>query len=116
MKRVPSMNNFLEVGSMREDLGEIRRSAQELKRLVSMSHSERLAIEQARVRQGDLTTIHQDIQVAVDAILERSEELLSFLDRFESSPIIYTGEGTTQEVLAMLQRLAAFAREADEER
>ncbi|MFZ5824432.1 MAG: hypothetical protein ACOY94_08900 [Bacillota bacterium] len=109
------MTHFLEVGSMREDLAEILKSAQWLKRLLSMSQSERMAIEQARVRQGDMTTINQDTQAALQTILERSEELLGFLDRFESSPIIYTGEGSTQEVLAKLQRLAAIARESGEE-
>lgn len=99
---------------MREDLAEIQKSAQALKRLLSMSHSERLAIEQSRVRQGDVTTINQDTLAAVQAILARSEELLTFLDRFESSPIIYTGDGSTQEVLAKLQRLAAIARTVGE--
>lgn len=109
------MTHFLEVGSMREDLAEILKGAQWLKRLLSMSQSERQAIEQARVRQGDMTTINQDAQAALQAILDRSEELIRFLDRFESSPIIYTGEGSTQEVLARLQRLVAIARESGEE-
>lgn len=109
------MTNFLEVGSMREELAEILKTAQWLHRLTAMSHSERQAIEQARVRQGDMTTINQEILAASHAIAERSEELISFLDRFDSSPIIYTGEGSTQEVLAKLQRLAAIARENGEE-
>ncbi|MFZ5816651.1 MAG: hypothetical protein ACOY93_15380 [Bacillota bacterium] len=108
------MTSFLEVGSMREELAEILKSAQRLHQLLSMSHSERLALEQARVRQGDMTTVHQEMQATVGAILERTEELVSFLDRFESSPIIYTGEGSTQEVLAKLHRLAAIARESGE--
>lgn len=100
---------------MREELAEIHKSAEWLRRLLTMSHSERLALEQARVRQGDMTTVHQDMVAALQQILDRSEEMVSFLDRFESSPIIYTGEGSTQEVLAKLRRLAALAQEAGEE-
>lgn len=100
---------------MREDLAEILKNAQWLKRLLAMSQSERMAIEQARVRQGDMTTINQETKAALQAILDRSEELISFLDRFESSPVIYTGEGSTQEVLGRLQRLVAIARESGEE-
>lgn len=100
---------------MREELAEIHKSAELLRRLLTMSHSERLALEQARVRQGDMTTVHQDMVAALQQILDRSEEMVSFLDRFESSPIIYTGEGSTQEVLAKLQRLATLAQEAGEE-
>lgn len=107
--------HFLEVGSMREELAEILKQAQWLTRLLSMNHTERQAVEQARVRQGDLTTINQEIQAALSDILERSEELVTFLDRFESSPLIYTGEGSTQEVLAKLQRLAAIAKENGED-
>lgn len=114
-KRVPIMTNFLEVGSMREELAEILASAAEIHRLLAMSASERLAIEQSRVRQGDLTTVSQDLQSTTLQIVSRCEEMLSFLDRFESEPIIYTGPGSTQEVLAKLQRLSAIARDLGEE-
>lgn len=114
-KRVPTMTNFLEVGSMREELAEILASAAEIHRLLALSASERLAIEQSRVRQGDLTTVSQDLQAAAVAIVSRCEEMLTFLDRFESEPIIYTGPGSTQEVLTKLQRLSAIARDLGEE-
>lgn len=99
---------------MREDLGEILKSAEFLHRLLTMSPTERQVIEQARLRQGDLTTINEEIRAALSSILERSAELVTFLDRFESSPLIYTGEGSTQEVLAKLQRLATIAKENGE--
>lgn len=100
---------------MREDLTEILNRAQQLHRLLTMTPDQRVALERSRVQQGDMTTIHNDMLAALETILERSEELVSFLDRFESSPIIYTGEGSTQEVLTKLHRLIAIARQAGEE-
>jgi hypothetical protein len=109
------MMHFLEVGSMREDLVEILKNAQLLRQLLAMSHAERQAIDQHRARLGELSTVSEEIQASLQAILARSAELIAFLDRFESSPLIYTGEGSTEAVLAKLQRLMAIARELGEE-
>lgn len=99
------MTHFLEVGALREALHEIQENAQWLRRLLSMPPEQRTALEQTRVQQGDMTTYNDDVRAALGAVLMQTEELVLFLDQFESHPIIYTGEGSTAEVLAMLERL-----------
>jgi|GEM_PF-1622720 len=108
------MTHFLEVGSMREELGEIVELAKHLRRLLAVTPDQRLRIERDRIAQGDITTIGEEIQVAVTELVERAEELAGFLDRFESNPVIYTGPGSTQEVMALLARLVALGKEAGE--
>ncbi len=108
------MTHFLEVGSMREELGEILESAKRLRKLLSITPDQRLRIEKDRIQQGDMTTIADEIQATLGEILEQTEEMVNFLDRFESSPVIYTGPGSTQEVMALLQRLVAIGRDSGE--
>jgi len=109
------MMQFLEVASIREDLDEVLRSARQLKELIGLSHEQRSAREQAKALSGELTTVDEEIEQHLQVILERAEATLAFLDRFESGPIIYTGRGTTQEVLSRLHRLAALAESLGEE-
>lgn len=106
------MTHFLEVGSMRDGINEIHENAQWLWRLLSMTPEQRAALEQSRVQQGELTTHADDVRTALSAVLEQAEEMVRFLDQFESAPIIYTGQGTTAEVLGMLERLLAQAESA----
>ena len=107
------MTHFLEVGSLREGISEIRENARWLQTLLAMTPEQRNALEQARAQQGDLTTYHESVGVALHQILSQAEELVDFLDHFESDPIIYTGKGSTVEVIAMLERLLAARRGID---
>lgn len=109
------MTHFLEVGSMRDGLAEIHEHAQWLWRLLAMTPDQRVAMEQARLQQGDMTTHAEDVRTALAAVLQQAEEMMRFLDQFESAPIIYTGEGSTAEVLTKLERLMTLARKAGQE-
>lgn len=104
------MTHFLEVGSMREGLQEVLESALWLRSLLNMTPEQRAALEQGRVQQGDMTTHADEVRQALRAVLGGCEEMIGFLDRFESAPVIYTGEGSTAEVLSMLERLMQSAR------
>ena len=97
---------------MREDLHEIYHHALKLGQLLSMTPEQRREMEHARTQQGELTTYADDVRAALSAVLTRSEDLMLFLDQFESAPVIYTGEGTTAEVLSMLERLIALTHSA----
>lgn len=101
---------------MREGLQEVLDNAVMLRRLLSMSPEQRAAMEQARVQQGNLTTHADDVRARLFAVLQQTEEMIRFLDQFESAPIIFTGEGRTSEVLAMLERLLAAAKSTDASR
>ena len=106
------MTHFLEVGSMREGLQEIHENTQWLARLLSMTAEQRAAMDKARLQQGELTTHTDEVKQALTAVLEQAEYMVRFLDQFESAPIIYTGPGTTAEVLAKLEQLADLAKKA----
>jgi hypothetical protein len=105
------MTHFLEVGSLREGIQEIVENGQWLRRLLAMSPDERKALEQARGQQGDLTTYSQSVGYALSAVLNQAEELANFLDQFESAPVIYTGEGSTAEVMVMLERMMGLYKQ-----
>jgi hypothetical protein len=101
------MTHFLEVGSLREGLHEVYEHAAWMQRLLAMSVEERTLLEQRRGAQGDMTSYHDDVRTALTVILQRSQEMKELVEQFESAPIIYTGGGSTAEVLSMLERLMA---------
>ncbi len=105
------MTHFLEVGALREGIQEIHESADWLRRLLAMTPEQRAALEQAHAQQGDLVTYEDDVRTALRTVLNRSAELTDLLEQFESHPFIYTGAGSTAEVLAMLERLMAMSKE-----
>lgn len=106
-----TMTHFLEVGSLREGIQEILENGLWLRRLLAMTPDERTALEQARAQQGDLTTYGQSVGDALSAVLSQARELANFLDQFESAPVIYTGEGSTSEVMVMLERMIAIYKQ-----
>jgi len=105
------MTHFLEVGSLREGIQEIVENGQWLRRLLAMTPEERTALEQSRAQEGDLTTYRQSVGDALNAVLTQADELATFLDQFESAPVIYTGEGSTAEVMVMLERMMALYKQ-----
>jgi hypothetical protein len=107
------MTHFLEVGSLRDGVADIRENAQWLWRLLTMTPEQRVAMEQARLQQGDMTTHADDVRKALLAILQESDSMVGFLDQFESAPIVYTGEGSTADVITRLERLMATAEAED---
>lgn len=102
--------HFLEVGSLQEGMQEVLENANWLRLLLSMTPDQRAALEQGRITQGDMTTHADDLKTALAAITGRCDEMIGFLDQFESAPVIYTGNGSTAEVLTMLERLMKSAR------
>lgn len=94
---------------MRDGLQEILENALWLRRLLSMTPEQRAALEQARLQQGDMTSYADDVRTALQGVVDQAEDLVTFLTQFESDPIIYTGEGSTADVLAMLNRLLSPA-------
>lgn len=53
----------------------------------------------------DLETLKKELE----AVKRSAEEILEFLGRFSCGPLIYTGKGTTEEVIERLEWLLAFA-------
>ena len=109
------MTHFLEVGSMRDGLQEILENTQRLWALLAMTPEQRAAMDQSLMQQGELTTHAEAVRTALSAVHDQADDLIRFLDQFESAPIIYTGEGSTAEVLNQLERLMALAQAAPAE-
>jgi len=97
---------------MREGLQEIHENTQWLVRLLSMSPEQRVALDRARLQQGELTTHADDVRRALTTVMEQAESMIQLLDQFEAAPIIYTGQGSTAEVLAKLEHLISLGRKA----
>lgn len=82
--------NFLPAGIINDKLGEIAELAAEL--VVADAADEQVKATAAR-------------------IFEMTSELQSFINGFSSQPIIFTGMGTTEEIIARLEWLLTFADE-----
>ncbi|HHX27850.1 MAG: hypothetical protein ACOX5Q_01635 [Bacillota bacterium] len=85
------MSRFLRVGFISDRIGDIIEASSLL--LAEMDGDER-AVE------------------TVQDILAMAKDVRDFLARWSSEPIIYTGPGTTDEVIAMLDTLITRARQS----
>ncbi|MGE5380946.1 MAG: hypothetical protein ACM3NT_07755 [Methylocystaceae bacterium] len=56
----------------------------------------------------------EQVTVISARIYEITSELVSFINGFTSQPLIFTGMGTTEEVIARLEWLLAFGDEQSE--
>ncbi|MCL4426219.1 MAG: hypothetical protein M1299_00650 [Firmicutes bacterium] len=99
------MTNFLGAEFLREQLEEVYQASQYLKKLLQMTEEERAQLPQAYAGRGYDTSYEEEVERALEAILEKAEEAWRFMDGLSSAPIVYTGPGTTEEVIEMLERL-----------
>ncbi|MEW6080546.1 MAG: hypothetical protein AB1576_01900 [Bacillota bacterium] len=94
------MTHFLRVGFLGERARELRGDAVRLKELLSgleLSDREPLAV--------------REIESLLRSIGKAAGEIQEFLDALPSEPLVWTGQGSTEEVMAMLEALVQ-AREA----
>lgn len=80
--------NFLPVGIINDQLQEIADLAANL---------------------SALPTADDEIKRAAEHIFETASSLLSLINGFSSQPLIFTGPGTTEEIIARLEWLLAFS-------
>lgn len=99
------MTNFLEVGFMKENLAEAHKKARYLKTLLQMSADERDQFERGEEERGRGLNYLAELTGAIDDVIALTGDMAAFLDGFPSAPIVYTGEATTEEVIALLERL-----------
>lgn len=97
--------HFLQAGVLRDDLQDLVQHATYLKELLSLSPPDREAIVAEFARQGFYTTVDEELAKAAGHVHASAQELLDFLSRFPCEPLIYTGDGDTESVLAMLEQL-----------
>lgn len=87
------MSYFLRAGFVYEHFQSILVTAGRLRELLDLSVQQR--------SWGSL----EEVKGAAEEILEQSRQACELLDRLSCEPIIYTGEGKTEEVIAMLDGL-----------
>ncbi|MGE5561075.1 MAG: hypothetical protein ACM3XN_08555 [Chloroflexota bacterium] len=107
------MTNFLSAAAVSEAIQELHEGCRYLEMLLGMNDAERARFVAANARKGLPTTIDEEVRKTVESMRATAHAAKEFLDGMQSQPIIYTGEGSTEDVLAMLERLfAAHAKEA----
>jgi len=89
-------------------LKEVRESAEYLKRLLAMTEDERDLLVDRYAAQGYYTTFVREVEKALNGVVDGTRELDTFMNKLQCQPIIYTGEGDTQQVIDMLERLLAL--------
>ncbi|NLO22444.1 MAG: hypothetical protein GX119_10680 [Syntrophomonadaceae bacterium] len=87
------MTNFLPAGIINENLEEIAQRIDRLRALTQESS--------------------QDIQQEVQVLAQLTLELRLFISSFTCQPLIYTGSGSTEEIIKRLEWALAFSEEVD---
>lgn len=100
--------NFLAAGFLQEQVDDLFENAQHLKRLLEMTESERSLLVDRYAAQGYYTTFLREVEKTLNSLVSGAGELHDFLTKLQCQPIIYTGEGETQQVVDMLERLLAL--------
>lgn len=99
------VTNFLSAAAVSEAIQELHEGCRYVEMLLNMSDAERARFAEANARKGMPTSVDEEVRNTVATMRETARAAKEFLDGLQSQPIIYTGEGTTDEVLAMVERL-----------
>jgi len=102
---VEALTHFLAVGFVRESLHELLQQTENLRSLLEMDEAARQVFLRERAAADAPTTFQAALQQGVGDLESSVRELLGVLEQFESDPVVYTGQGDTVAVLAMLERL-----------
>ncbi len=104
--------NFLAAGVLRERLQEIRDAASYLQRLLHLDEAEREVLLAQYASEGCYTTFIDEVEKTLASLATHSRELSALLDSLQCEPLVYTGEGSTEEVMALLNHLLNLYRPA----
>lgn len=86
------MTNFLPAGIINETISDINQKARELKQHLADNKLD-------------------ELRKSLDDLEEMALELWVFIERFQCEPLIYTGQGKTEEVIKRLEWALAFTEE-----
>lgn len=86
------MTNFLPAGIINETISDINQKARELKQHLADNKLD-------------------ELRRALDELEEMALELWVFIERFQCEPLLYTGQGKTEEVIKRLEWALAFSEE-----
>lgn len=86
------MTNFLPAGIINETISDINQKARELKQHLADNKLD-------------------ELRKSLDDLEEMALDLWVFIERFQCEPLIYTGQGKTEEVIKRLEWALAFTEE-----
>jgi hypothetical protein len=101
------VTNFLSAAAVSEAIQELYEGCRYVEMLLGMSDTEQQRFIEANARKGVPTTVEEEVRRTAASMRETAQAAKEFLDGMQSQPVIYTGEGNTEEVLTMLERLLA---------
>jgi hypothetical protein len=100
-----AVTNFLSAGFLEEDLDELRHGLRFLQRLLNSSSEEREAILTEYAENNHFTTYDQLLRQTLDGLVYTAERAHNILAELPSDPLVYTGPGSTSDVIRMLEKL-----------
>ncbi|HHV78878.1 MAG TPA: hypothetical protein GXX40_04610 [Firmicutes bacterium] len=99
------MRHFLPATQLREEMLAIKEEARYLSELVSLDDDERAKLIEFYASNGYHVTYEDELRRAVDSIRKRVETLNDLFARLACDPLIWLGEGNTEEVISLLEEL-----------
>lgn len=97
--------HFLPAGAFSDILKDIRDRTQYLKHLLELTDGEREGLVARYASEGYYTTFHHEVEKTVLGLAKETDNLWRITDSFQSEPLLYTGEGTTEQIIALLTQL-----------
>lgn len=102
--------HFLQAGQLRDDLQELLEHARYLRHLLGLNLVAREEMVSGYVQEGYYTTYEAELEKAAARLEEGARALVDLVTRFPCEPLIYTGDGDTESVIAMLEQLLSDSR------
>jgi len=99
------VTNFLSAAFVKERLTEVRDGLVYLHYLVHLGDEERERLQDEWRRKGKPRSLHQEMDATLHKLISSCEETCQFMEGLPSDPILYTGGGSTQQVIDMLEQL-----------
>jgi len=97
--------NFLGAGFIAEQINDIYEQARYLQKLLQLTLEEREELIDSYAAKGYYTTFESEIGKALNAVVEGSRQTCEFMNNLQCQPLIYTGDGDTDQVIDLLERL-----------
>lgn len=99
------MGNFLPAAQIREEISAIREEARYLGQLIGLDPDSRSKLLEFYASNGYHISYEEELSRTVNVICERAELLSQLFERLTCDPLIWLGDGTTEEVISLLEGL-----------
>lgn len=96
---------FLPAGAFRDLLKDIYTQSRYIKRLLELNDNERNDLVARYASEGYYTSFYAEVEKTVVTLSEHTDHLWRLINSFECEPLIFTGEGSTEEVIGLLTEL-----------